>query len=81
MEMKQANDSTKTVWFKKDNKVVPQRIKIGKSNEINIEIKSGLAVGDSVLSSLKTDSPVLKHREMLAPEVRLCPGHRDVEDR
>jgi HlyD family secretion protein len=60
MEMKQANDSTKTVWVKKDNKVVPQRIKIGKSNEINIEIKSGLAVGDSVLSSLKTDSPVLK---------------------
>jgi HlyD family secretion protein len=56
----QQNDSTKIVWLKRDKRIVPHKITIGKSNEINIQVKEGLNIGDSVLTSLKADMLVVK---------------------
>jgi HlyD family secretion protein len=48
------------VWVKRNNHLMPQRVKFGASNEINIQVESGLNIGDSVLTSLNTDVLVFK---------------------
>ncbi len=46
------NSNEVLVWVKRDKRLVPQKIEVGQRNELNVQVVSGLALGDSVLSSI-----------------------------
>lgn len=52
-----ATDSdTRLVWIEKDNKLIPTEIHIGADNGVEVEVKSGLKVGDKVCVSYQMKS-------------------------
>ena len=58
-EIAAPSENTKLIWVKKGNEILPVKVELGETDEINYEIILGVNEGDEVI--VGTDSPVLKN--------------------
>lgn len=80
LEEKPATSSTaKIVWVKEDNKVVPKTVAIGVSDMVNVQVLSGLAEGDKVITGVamaNPGAPMVQNAGESSPFMPQRPGRR-----
>jgi HlyD family secretion protein len=70
------NDKETTLWVKKGNEIAPVKVVTGLSDGINIEIKSGVSVGDEVIFAMKlmSKSDTIAKATVKSPFTQSRPG-------
>ncbi len=62
-ENKTPSTTGKTVWVKDGNRIVPKNIKVGTSDDINIQVLEGLSEGDEVILGIAKASALSEEQK------------------